>query len=100
MAPELEAIIDQAQSLPAAQRLQLIAALSERMARGAGIEEANREFWQAKTLDDHAAEQGILKPQSLARLNASDAWPEDDDLDEFLRDLEAQRHPSSGDHRS
>ena len=100
MDAELETIIDQAQKLPAAQRLQLIAALSERMARGAGIEEADRDFWRAKTLDDHVAEQGIIEPQSLARFHASEAWPEDDDLEEFLRDLEAQRHPPNGDRRS
>lgn len=64
-----------------------------------GIEEANREFWQAKTLDDHVAEQGIIEPQSLDRFHASDAWPEDDDLEEFLRDLEAQSHPPNGDRR-
>lgn len=48
MDAELETIIDQAQKLPAAQRLQLIAALSGRMARGAGIEEADREFWRTR----------------------------------------------------
>lgn len=97
---KLETIIDQAQRLPAAQRLQLIAALSERMARGAGIDGANEEFWRARTLEEHVAQQEIAEPQSLARLHASDAWPEDDDLDEFLRDLEAQRHPANGDRRS
>ena len=100
MDSKLETILDQAQRLPAAQRLQLIAALSERMARGAGIDGANQEFWQAKTLEEHVAEQGIVEPQSLARLHAADTWPEDEDLDEFLRDLESQRHPANGDRSS
>lgn len=95
MDAELDRLIDQAQRLPAAQRLQLIAALSERMARGAGIEQADRDFWRVKSLDEHLVEQGITEPQALARIHASDAWPEDDDLEEFLRDLEAQRQPST-----
>lgn len=52
-------------------------------------------FWQEKTLDELAAEQGLRLPQSLDRLigRGQDLWESDEEFEEFLRALTACRHP-------
>ncbi len=94
MKSKLESILDQAQKLPTEQRLRLIARLSENVARNAATEEAGKNFWKTKSIGDHAAEQGIVKPQDLSRFLDSKVWPDSEDLEEFLRDLRAQRLPA------
>lgn len=46
-------------------------------------------FWQAKTIDELAAEQGVSVPQDLdALLGAGkDLWADDAEFDAFLADL-------------
>ncbi len=72
-----------------------------------GVEEArNREFdetgldpdafWQPKTAEELAAEQGIDGPQDLDGLigDGAELWDTDEEFDEFLRGIEARRRES------
>ncbi|MEZ6234270.1 MAG: antitoxin family protein [Phycisphaerales bacterium] len=47
------------------------------------------ENWQSKSVEALAREQGITGPTSLDDLRG--AWPEEDDIDEFLDWLRASR---------
>lgn len=96
MTVELENLIAQAQRLPSAERLRLIAALTEQMSIEADIEVANSVFRSPRSVDQHLVEQGVGTPQDFEALAARGIWPEDEELDEFLEDLEDQRRHEFG----
>ena len=52
-------------------------------------------FGREPTLDELAAEQGIITPQPFEQLlgQGHDLWENDEEFEAFLRDLDALRHP-------
>ncbi len=96
MTVDLENLIAQAQRLPSAERLRLIAALTEQMSIEADIEVANAVFRSPRSVDQHLVEQGVGTPQDFEAIAARGIWPEDEEVDEFLEDLEDQRRHELG----
>ena len=54
------------------------------------IEQTPSDFWENKTIDDLAREQGIDHPQKLADLRFD--WPGDESIDDFLNLVREVRH--------
>ena len=50
---------------------------------------ASSHFWKSQTLDELAAQQGILPVSDLDEISA--LWPADDDADELLNHLQRER---------
>lgn len=50
-------------------------------------------FWEERTVEQLAAEQGILGPQPFDRVvgQGSDLWADDQEFSEFLQELRVQR---------
>lgn len=51
-------------------------------------------FWRSKSLDELAAEQGILPAADLDEI--SDLWPVDDDPDQLLEHIQREREARLG----
>ena len=97
MAVDIEALITQINSLPAPQRLRVLAEVSAGMARESRHDELVRLSERAGselTLDQMAAKQGVAAPCSFEELK-SRAWPEDEPKDAFLDWLGEQRQGPS-----
>lgn len=96
MTVDFEKLIAQARRLPNAQRLRLIAVLTEQMSNEADIEVADAAFRSHRSLDQRLVEQGVGTLQDLDALVARGIWPEDEEVDDFLEDLEEQRRHELG----
>lgn len=82
MAIDLTYLIEQAQKLPEQQKLQLIAAISNDMANQAQLQQASQQFWQSKDIDQLVKEQQVEPVTSIEQLR-SQAWPEDEAVEDF-----------------
>ena len=96
MTVDLETLIAQAQRLPSAERLRLIAALTQQRSKEADIGVADAAFRSPRSLNHHLVEQGVGTPQDLDAVTARGIWPEDEEVDDFLKDLEEHRRHELG----
>ncbi len=55
----------------------------------AQIREMQERFWKGKSVEELAAEQGVKPVESMDDLRGE--WPEDDDIEEFLRFIREMR---------
>ena len=62
-----------------------------------GQNQDRQEFWQPKSVEQLAAEQGIHAPQSIDVLigAAADLWDSNEDFEQFLSEIERRRHEAS-----
>jgi hypothetical protein len=54
------------------------------------VEKADSDFWENKTIDDLARQQGVDHPQKLTDLRFD--WPDDESIDDFLNLVREVRH--------
>jgi hypothetical protein len=91
MGSQLKTIINEAQALPPLEQIELITAISRSLEDVYKLSQANNNFWQPKTLEQHYKEQRIEAVKNIFDFTG-DFWPEDESVDEFNDYIYKQRH--------
>ena len=90
MTANLAQLIEQAQQLSPEQKLTLIAAIAGNRGDEAKLPVDSKRFWQGRSLSEQLAEHPVEPVVSLEQLK-SNAWPEDESIEDFLKFTRAQR---------
>jgi hypothetical protein len=84
MALDLQTVIDAVHSLPLADKLEVLQALSEDLHRVYTFEAGSTAFWAPRTIEELTAAQAAPVITDVRTL-ATGFWPEDESAEEFNR---------------
>ena len=87
--PELNRIIEEAQSLSAGDQARLIGALTTSLTHREMIP-ASRDFWQPRSLEQHLVAQQVKPVNALSDFK-TDFWPENESTEDFLVFIASER---------
>ena len=91
---KLDALMEEAKTLPANQQIKLISMLSASLALSFTPKDSD-DFWQPKSLKVHQAEQQIMPLEDLRQASV-DFWPDEESSEAFLTYTRRQRKEALG----